>query len=127
MQNKIVVRFKDNQVLKGVCNDFFPNKSHFHLQTIDGEVVEVEVEQLKAVFFIKDFAGDKHLKERYADTIPGAGRKMKVDFADGETVIGFSLGYSPDRKGFFLTPANKASNNERIFVVSSASENVAFI
>ena len=42
-------------------------------------------------------------------------------------IIGYTTGYSPDRQGFYVTPAEKKSNNERIFVVKSASEKIEFL
>jgi hypothetical protein len=88
---------------------------------------QIEVEQLKAFFLVKDFEGNKTYDEDYKDEISGTGRKIMVTFSDGESIIGYTLGYSPDRQGFFMTPADLKSNNQRIFVVKSASEKVEFI
>ena len=126
-KNKVVVRFKDGSILKGNTRDFLPNKNQFHLESEDGEVAEISVEKLKAVFFVKDFAGDKDHVESYEDEMAGYGRKIKVNFSDGETIIGYTMGYSPDRQGFYITPAETKSNNERVFVVTSASEKIEFI
>jgi hypothetical protein len=125
--NKVVVRFKDGSIMKGKTNDFFPNKTSFHLETLNGETQQIEVEQLKAFFLVKDFEGNKTYDEDYKDEISGTGRKIMVTFSDGESIIGYTLGYSPDRQGFFMTPADLKSNNQRIFVVKSASEKVEFI
>lgn len=124
--NKVVVKFKDKRLLKGKTSDFFPNKGQFHLEVTTGEMMGVRVEDLKAVFFVKDYAGDKERKKVYLDDITGTGRKMQVKFSDGETVIGFTLGYSPERQGFYLTPADKGGNNIRIFVVKSATDKISF-
>ena len=69
-------------------------------------------------------------------SVPGAdsvrGRSMfgssfvQVTFKDGETLVGATQGYQPDRPGFFLTPADPKSNNERIFVVTKAVARVSF-
>lgn len=126
-QNKIVVKYKNKTVAKGTTNDFFPNKAKFHLTGEDGKTAEISVEQLKAIFFVKDLQGNKDRKDTYADEIAAAGRKMKVHFTDGETIVGYTLGYSPERQGFFLTPADTKGNNERIFVVKSATKKVEFI
>ncbi len=126
-QNMIVVKRKDQTVLKGRTNDFFPNRIRFHLEQMDGSIIDVVVEDLKAVFFVKDFEGDKDHKDSYNDTIGNAGRKTKVKFKDGEIIYGYTLGYSPERQGFYLTPADLGSNNERIFIVTSATENVQFV
>jgi hypothetical protein len=125
--NKVVVKFKDDSMLKGKTSDFFPNKNHFHLEQANGEVAEINVENLKAVFFVKDFDGNKTHEDNYNDNIAGGGRKIKVDFSDGETVLGYTLGYSPDRQGFYMTPADLQGNNERIFVVKSATQKIEFL
>ena len=125
--NNVVARFKDGTIMKGTTSDFFPNKKEFHLTLMHGEIVPIDVEKLKALFFVKDLEGNKDHKEEYADVVPGGGRKVRIEFIDGEIVIGFSQGYSPDRQGFFVIPADKRSNNERFFVVASATTKVSFI
>ena len=125
--NKVVVKFKDNTLAKGKTSDFFPNKTQFHLENLNGEIVEISIEDLKALFFVKDFKGDKNHKKNYIDEIAAGGRKIRVRFLDGETVIGYTLGYSPDRQGFYITPADLKGNNERIFVVKSATEKTEFL
>jgi hypothetical protein len=125
--NKVIVRFKDGTLMKGNTSDFFPNKACFHINCMDGKIVEISSEDLKAVFFVKDFEGNKDYQNKYEDTIPGAGRRILVEFTDSESIIGYALGYSPDRQGFFITPADLNSNNERIFVIKSATKNVKFL
>jgi hypothetical protein len=125
--NKIVVKYKNQTVAKGTTTDFFPNKPKFHLTGEDGKTTEISVESLKAIFFVKDLAGDKDHAYNYKDEIAAAGRKMRVHFSDGEIISGYTLGYSPDRDGFFLTPADLKGNNARIFVVRSATQKIEFI
>ncbi|MGD9051594.1 MAG: hypothetical protein PVG17_07070 [Desulfobacterales bacterium] len=125
--NKVVIKFKDNSVVKGKTSDFFPNKAQFHLEDMNGEISEISIENLKAVFFVKDFEGNIDHQDNYNDHIAAGGRKIMVLFNDGETVIGYTLAYSPDRLGFYMTPADLQGNNERIFVVKSATEKVEFI
>ena len=78
--NRVVVKFKNNTVSKGKTNDFFPNKTQFHLEEMNGDIVEINVEDLKAVFFVKDFEGNKDHKDNYSDEIAAGGRKIKVVF-----------------------------------------------
>ena len=127
LRNKIVAHYKNHQVVKGVSNNFFPNKIFFNIEEPSGESSRIDIENLKAVFFTKDFEGNKDHNYDYSHEIPGAGRKMEIEFFNGEVVIGFTLGYSPDRQGFFLTPADLDGNNERIFVVNSSTKNVQFV
>jgi hypothetical protein len=72
--NKVVVRFKKGTLMKGKITNFFPDKPKFHLELLSGELAEIDVEQLKAIFFVKDFEGDKARKDTYKDAIPGGGR-----------------------------------------------------
>ena len=125
--NKVVVNFKDKTMKKGTTSDFLPNKAQFHLEEINGKIVEVSIEDMKALFFVKDFDGNRNHQDNYEDNVAGGGRKVKVKFSDSEIIIGFTIGYSPDRQGFFLTPADLQGNNERIFVVKSATEKIEFL
>lgn len=127
LANKVVVRFRDNSILKGKTNNFFPNKTSFHLELTNGEQMEIRLADLKALFFVKSYEGDKQHKKSYGDRVPGGGRKIQVKFSDGETIVGYTTGYSPDRAGFYLVPADLKGNNERIFVVTSATETVEMI
>ncbi len=125
--NKVVVQFQDGALMKGETSDFFPNKKSFHLQLLDGNMVDINVEKLKAVFFVKDFEGNKDYKKQYTDVIPGGGKKIKIQFTDGESLIGYTQGYTPNRPVFFVIPADKQSNNQRIFIISSAVKKIEFV
>lgn len=82
-QNKVVVRFKDGKIMKGNTSDFFPNKAQFHLTTLSDEIENIDIEQLKAIFFVKDSDGDESHEDKYYDDIIGGGRRIKVEFSDG--------------------------------------------
>lgn len=125
--NKIVARFKDGTTKKGTTSDFFPNKAMFHLKSSTGEILDIQTEELKAVFFVKTFQGDKDRRDDYSDAIPGGGRKVQVTLFDGEILIGYSQGYSPNRIGFFIIPADLKNNNERIYIITSATKKVTFL
>jgi len=127
IRSKIVARYNNNRVVKGYSNNFFPNKLFFHLESPEGDSHRIEMDDLKAVFFTKDFIGDKDRKDDYSHEVRGAGRKIRVEFNDGEVVVGYSLGYSADRQGFFLTPADINGNNERIFVLNDSSKKIEFV
>ncbi len=127
LRNKIVAHYKNHEVVKGISNNFFPNKIFFNIESSTGESSRIDIEHLKAVFFTKNFDGNKDHQYDYKDEIPGAGRKMRVEFFDGEVIIGYSLGYSADRQGFFLTPADLNGNNERVFVVNSSTQKTEFL
>jgi hypothetical protein len=60
MQNKIVVRYNDGRLMKGITSDFMPNRDLFHLVPMDASPgvrpVDVPVRELKAVYFVKDYS-----------------------------------------------------------------------
>ncbi len=125
---KVVARYTDGRVIKGFTQDFFPNKDRFHLILEDNRrTVEVFVQRLKAVFFVRDFSGNSQYQERkrYLQGENPGGVKLEVTFADNEVLVGSTpLGYDPKRQGFFVTPADPESNNVRVFVVASAVKGV---
>lgn len=125
--NQIVVKFKDGSIKKGNTNDFLPNKKTFHLNNREGKVEEINVDDAKAVFFVTDLDGNKDHNYTYDDVVPGGGKKITVDFDDGESIVGYVLGYSPERQGFFMTPADLSGNNQRIYAVASSVKKVEFL
>jgi hypothetical protein len=127
VSNKVVVQYKDGNIAKGSTGDFLPTKPRFHLNALDGSIQEIEVEKIKALFFVKDVEGNKDYQETYEDVIQGGGRKVEVEFNDGETIVGYVQSYSPDRQGFIMSPADLNGNNERIFVVMSSAKSVKFV
>jgi hypothetical protein len=124
--NKVVIHYCNGTVLKGTTTDFFPNKAQFHLVDADGENKTVNVEELKAIFFVKDYEGDRDYQPKYESEIAGGGKKIQVEFSDGEVIAGQTLGYSPDRIGFFVTPADPAGNNDRVFVIKGSTKRITF-
>ena len=131
--NQIAAHYLDGHVVKGHTNDFLPAKDSFHLAPMDSPAgvkpVEVRMAELKALFFVKNFTGDpQHTRsQEFEPNKPLSGRKMRVVFKDGEIMVGTTQGYNPGRPGFFLTPADPQSNNERCFVVTSATQEVALL
>jgi len=87
------------------------------------------VNDLKAVYFVRDFAGDPKYRERkqFLDgEKPPQGRKVEVVFKDGERLVGTTLGYDPHRSGFFIFPVDPQGNNLRIFAVLTSVGKVSF-
>jgi hypothetical protein len=91
------------------------------------DTVPVPVATLKALFFVRDFAGDPSLVEEKEFAAPANGRKIEVTFSDGETLVGTTLGYRGTGTGFFMFPADDRSNNIRIFVTPAGVRGVRFL
>jgi hypothetical protein len=131
--NKVVAHFVDGRLLKGFTNDFVPARGRFHVTPAEASQgarpQDVSVTDLKALFFVRDFAGNPAHGERnrFDPSKPPGGRKIRVIFADGETMVGTTQGYQPGRQGFFVVPAAPDSNTERCFVLNDATLEVTFL
>ncbi len=131
--SKIVARYFDGRTVKGTTQNFFPNKPIFHVKrhggTGPGDVIEVSLDDLKAIFFVRDFTGNaKHVERK--QLTPGErsqGRLMEVTCKDGEVIVGTTTGYDPKRPGFFLFPIDPSANNARVFMVNSAVQTARFL
>jgi len=122
--NRVVAHEKEGRVLKGMTLDFLPKRPVFHLTIagVEGDrTSEIAVEALKALFFVKDFEGNKdyHELKGFSDQ-PVSGKKVRVTFSDGEEIYGYTHVINYDQPGFVLVPSDPGCNNERIFVVFSS-------
>ena len=121
-RGSVVLRYRDGHALRcALTSEFDPGAKVVEAESVDGDRVRVEVEALKAVFFLKDPL------RRDADMVIGrpegrraGGALARVEFFDGEEIQGRMESYSVADSGFFLYPTSLESNNERIFVVARA-------
>ena len=133
MKNKVVARYADGRMVKGSTSDFVPTKDVFHVADANAgpaaPPLRVQLSELKALFFVKDFAGSpKHTSTNdFVQGRPIAGRKIQVVFKDGETIVGTTQGYQPGRPGFFMVPADPDVNTERCYVVTAATKSVTLL
>jgi len=127
ISNLVVARYADGRMLKGVTQDFSPNRGMFHIHPVgdDSNAVELRFKQLKALFFVSSLEGDPDRQDVRGFVNGPAetqqGKKIAVRFRDGEFICGYTLSWTPDREGFFLFPSDSGSNNQRIFVITAAT------
>ena len=122
METKIVVHMKGGAIHKGITHDFDPDEKAFYLLPAEGGGVplRVAVDEMKALFYVKDYAGDRHfVAQRRFDT-RASGRQVVLTFSDGEEIWGTVDGETDGGAGFFFLPADPQDNNVRIFVVRSS-------
>jgi hypothetical protein len=126
---KVVARFRDGRLVRGYTADFHPSKLQLHLsvEPHSNHTLSLSLEQLKALFFVRDFNGDEMRVDRHEFGAAPQGRKVAVTFHDGETLIGSTFGYRGEGNGFFVHPADARSNNLRVFVAPGATQLVRFL
>lgn len=124
-QNQIVLHFLNGEIVKGNTHSFYPDRKWFLVtDRSSGQTIMVDTAKLKAIFFVKTFDGNPAYRERYDIERTGLGKKVLVSFKDGETLIGYTTALSPDRTGFYLFVSDPLSNNEKVFVITAAAEDV---
>ena len=130
-RNKAIVAFLDGRRLKGYIYNFSAQKDRFRLfleqDTLQRQGADVQIKDLKAIFFAKDFVGNCEYTESQTLTAQNGGRKAEVTFRDGEKLVGTTDAYNPQKIGFFLVPADPRSNNLRVFVITKNTTQIRWI
>jgi hypothetical protein len=126
---KVIARYRDGRMLGGFTNDFHPSKAQLHLAPTpcSRDITVIPLVQLKALFFVREFAGDSTYVERKDFIDPPPGRKLEITFHDDEVLLGTTLGYQSGGHGFFVQPADRDSNNLRVFVTASGIQQFRFV
>ncbi len=124
-ERQVVLRFRDGRVVHGVLHgEFAPaTENAVAVRTAGGDLVEADLDTLKAVFFLKDPRARALAMALGGESSP-AGGVARVEFFDGEILRGTVRRYAVGERGFFLEPLDPASNNERVFVVARAVQSV---
>jgi hypothetical protein len=129
--DKLVAHHKDGRIDKGFSHDLDPVCESFHLVRREGEIAtsrEIRLEELKALFHVKTWGRD----DQHRGRDPGfpeqdIGRPAEpsyvrtvLEFYDGEKIFCYCRDYEPNRRGFYVLPADPEDNNRKIYVVNSA-------
>ncbi len=129
-RQRLVVRYKEGRVKRGMCFALNPQDVEFHLDVVGdagvptGESALVRFEDLKAVFYVKSFDGKFNKTAVQQEWMPEGG-ELVVKFKDGEVIRGISLHrYRGDEPRFYVIPKDPKSNNISILVEASAVERV---
>lgn len=129
MEQKIVVHMKGGVIHKGITHDFDPGTAAFHLLPAEGGGVpfRVDVGSMKALFWVKDYLGNREFVARQQFAAHHATkRKAILTFEDGETLWGTVEGEEVGN-GLFVVPADERDNNIRIFVPRSSVKDLRWV
>jgi small nuclear ribonucleoprotein (snRNP)-like protein len=135
LKKKVVVKYQNGDIIKGWVEEFKPERESFILFPLieysEEERMEIKFSPLKAVFFVKDFIGNKDYKKvrtfNIDIKITPSQRKLIINFKDGENLYGTSHNYGRFKMGFFVYPIDPKDNNERIFVVRTATDSISLM
>jgi hypothetical protein len=132
LKKKAVVKYQNGDIIKGWIEECKPERESFILFPLieysKEERIEIKFSSLKAVFFVKDFIGNKDYKKvrtfNVDFKITPSQRKLIINFKDGENLYATSHNYGRYKMGFFVYPIDPKDNNERIFVVRTATDSI---
>ena len=117
---KVVLRMRDGGLRKcSIYSNLAASYQTVKVLTTEGQVETVDISDLKAVFFVRDFEGTpgRHAQRTFKKGSPMAGQVVSVRFPDGELIRGRVLNLAENKPGFFLYPADPEDNNEMVFVL----------
>ena len=104
----------------------FPDVLTVHSEN-DGSPMDIDMGRIKAVFFVRDFKGNREREPiRYYTRGPEVGALwVEVEFRDGELLEGtiHNSIHHLVGNGFFLHPSDAGSNNLLIYVSKSSLAN----
>ena len=119
----VVARYFDGTSIRGKTFDFSPARDRFHIY-VDGDTsrppARVEKQLLKALFFVKSLRGDGRHGEFTFENVVAHGRRGVVMLQDLEMIPGVILNPSPEPGDLTIVPAQRDSNNTRVFVPRTA-------
>jgi hypothetical protein len=127
-KRKVVVRKRNGEIVKGyVETGPEPVKAKEEVVTVISlteEIIKVPKHELKALFFVRKFSGNKDYSElKFFESQPKIdGLWVRLHFFDDEAIEGTvanSMNFLVD-DGFYLKPPDPNSNNRLMYVVKSA-------
>jgi uncharacterized protein DUF6982 len=128
---KVVVRKLDRDTVNGyVAPANFINEGKLELLNTAGNVVSVELKDIKVVFFVREFGETESSNRKTFTTRPRTeGLWVRLKFKDGEILEGMmpnDLSVNTP-EGFLVNPPDLRSNTQRIFVPRGALESLTVL
>jgi hypothetical protein len=121
---KVIVRKMDRDSVQGyVAAGEFLVGSKVELLNTAGNVVLIDLGEIKGVYFVRDFADSNFLQRKTFTTRPRVeGLWVRLRFRDAETLEGLMPNELTlmGTEGIFLNPPDTRGNVQRIFVPRSA-------
>lgn len=120
---KVVVRKMDRDSLNGFVGAHFISDGKVELLNTAGNVVMIDLREVKGVFFVRDFGDTEDLTRKTFTTRPRAeGLWVRLKFRDNDIIEGLMQNdlMQVTAEGFTINPPDTRSNTQRIFVPRSA-------
>ena len=124
-RKKVVLRKLDKSLVRGYVDPrTYLSADGVELLEFEGRLVNVPLDQIKGVFFVRDFGGNpRHPERKIFHSRPRqSGLWVRMIFKDHEVLEGLTPNdlLDLDPAGFYVTPPDMYSNNLRVFVPRSS-------
>ena len=128
---KVIVRKIDRDTVNGyVAPSRFLHDGKLELLNTAGNVVAIELSEIKCVFFVREFGDSDSLSRKTFTTRPRAeGLWVRIKFKDGELLEGLmpnDLSLT-SAEGFLVNPPDLRSNVQRLFVPRTALDSLTVL
>src|SRR5215831_16333336 len=125
---KVIVRKMDRDSVSGfVAPANFVVDGKLELLNTTGNVVGIELADIKAVYFVRDFSDSEVMTRKTFTTRPRTeGLWVRLKFKDNEVIEGMmpnDLAQNP-AEGLLVNPPDLRSNTQRIFVPRNSLSSV---
>jgi hypothetical protein len=128
---KVIVRKLDRDSINGfVAPANFVVDNKLELLNTSGNVVTLDLNDIKAVFFVREFSdADPMLRKTFTTRPRTEGLWVRLKFKDNDLIEGIlpnDLTQNPP-EGFLMNPPDLRSNTQRVFVPRSALSSVTVL
>jgi len=128
---KVIVRKMSRDTVQGfVTPDEYISAGRVSLLNTAGNLVQMELADVKAIHFVRDFTESGELtRKTFASRPRTEGLWVKLEFKDTETLEGLLPNDLNQlaAEGYLLTPPDTRGNIQRIFVPKSALNRISVI
>jgi hypothetical protein len=128
---KVIVRKSDRDSVSGFVSPAnFVVDGKLELLNTSGNVVAIDLRDIKAVYFVREFSDSDVMSRKTFTTRPRTeGLWVRLKFKDSEVIEGVmpnDLTQNP-AEGFLINPPDLRSNTQRIFVPRASLTTVTVI
>lgn len=127
---KVIVRKMDRDTVNGYVSDAFVNEGKLELMNTAGNVVTLDLRDVKGVYFVREFGDTETLTRKTFTSRPRMeGLWVRLRFRDNEVIEGMMPNdlLQEGIDGFSIIPPDTQSNTQRIFVPRSALQEMTVI
>jgi len=115
-EHRVVLHTLEGQVRRGMVKDLDLLDPVIRLAQPGRAPEAISAERVKAIFF---------MQEPGTPALPSVGRRIRVGFADGRQIVGFSEDVDSGEQGFFLIPADTRTHTARIYVFRAGVQSIS--